>query len=111
MEEIENIELYLNKLSINEIEKFKKSHEINKNFDKYLYKEFEKIFKKLIFPYLRFEILLNCIKDAKNNSKLYMMADKENYEINLLFQKVQNICLYLNLILEEYLIILSNLEH
>lgn len=40
-----------------------------------------------------------------------MMADKENYEINLLFQKVQNICLYLNLILEEYLIILSNLEH
>ncbi len=64
-----NLMDYIDKISQNEIEKLRKKYIENKKVDDYLFKVSEKIFKKLIFPYFRFEILLRCLADIKNNYK------------------------------------------
>ena len=92
---------FTDKISQNEILKLRKSYNDNGNFDNYYFKAYEKIFKKLIFPYLRFEILLNCIRDIKDNKKYYSkMKIEEIKRVNIIFEKLQRICLYLNFALD-----------
>lgn len=101
----------INKISHNEIKRLRTGYRNDEWFNNYLFKTSEKIFKRLVFPYFRFEILLNCIADVNDNHKFYP-AMKENYlkKVNYIFEKLQKICLYLNIALEEYNNMLSQVE-
>ncbi len=91
--------------------------ELRKNCKEYsqindfLYKSTEKIFKKFIFPYFRFEILLNCIADIKNNKQHYpIMTTYEIDKINSIYNKLLKICVHLNVVLSEYQEIIAHIE-
>lgn len=95
----------------NEIKKLRHSYKQNNNINGYMYKTFVKIFKKLAFPYFRFEILLISVKDIINNKEQYPnILDKDMKKIKLIFNRLQKICFYLNIALDEFNIILSYIE-
>ncbi len=88
---------YLDKITQNEIQKLR-SH---KKVDDYLFKSSEKIFKKIAYPYFRFEILLKCLADVKINYKKHY-SEVDIKQINIVSNKLEKICLYLNIALDEY---------
>ena len=105
------LQIKLDSITKKEIEKLKESYLRDKNIDKYIFIYSKNIFRKLVFPYFRFEILLSCIKDIKDNHKYYQnMQDKDVRKVDLIHNKLQKICLYLNIALEEYLNMLSLIE-
>ena len=103
MRDENNIMELLDHISNNEILRLRKIYIDNENLDNYLSKTFEKIFKKLVFPYFRFEILQKCIIDIKNNYKYYPNINKKQIKkFNIIFNALQKICLHLNIALDEY---------
>lgn len=101
---------FIHKISQKEIKKLRKSYKENKNVDNYIFKFSEKIFKKLVSPYFRFEILLRCMTDIKNNYEKHYSKVKIK-KINIIFSKLEKICLHLNIALDEYNAMLSYVEH
>jgi len=103
MLEAKTIEEFVAKVSKNEIAELRESYRNNKCFEGYLFKRCKKIFRKLVSPYVRFEILQTCVFDIINNTKSYPdMTTNQKRKINLIFEKLQKICIYLNASLEEY---------
>ncbi len=99
-----DLENYLDKITQNKIQELRKTREI----DNYLFNNLEKKIKKLAFPYFRFEIMHRCITDIKNNHKKYPQIDINR--INIIHEKLENICIYLNTALDEYNNMLSYIE-
>lgn len=108
MKEEKDLLGYMDKISQNEIEKLRKSCRNNKILNDYLFKESKKIFKKILFPYFRFEIILRCMTDIINNNKKYY-PKIEAKRFNIIYHKLQKICLHLNIALEEYSSMLSHI--
>ena len=106
---IKDIKKLLDKISEKEILKLRECCSDKNGFDDYVYKASDKIFKKLIFPYFRFEILHNCILDAKNNGEFYPNIDKK--KVNFLYKKLQRMCVFLNIVMDEYCKLLTKIEH
>lgn len=74
-------------------------------------KYLKKIFKRIAFPYFRFEILLNCIADINDNYQFYInMTDNDTKKMKFMFEKLQKICWYLNIALEEFNNMLSEMD-
>lgn len=93
----------IDNISKKEISSLRKNYNDGKNFDNYLFKTLEKIFKKLMSSYFRFEVLLKSVEDVKENNKYYPNMDKKQLrKINIVFNKLQKICLHLNLASEEF---------
>lgn len=89
----------VNDIGKQEILKLRECCNDKDGFDNYVYKAADKIFRKLVFPYFRFEALQICIFDAKENSELYSNLDMK--KVDFLCKKLQTICMYLNLALDE----------
>lgn len=101
----------ISKISQNEIKKLRQSYKNDEWFNHYLFKVSEKIFKRIAFPYFRFEILLNCIADINDNRQFYIsMTDDYTKKIKIMFEKLQKICWYLNIALEEFNNMLSEMD-
>lgn len=99
---------FVNEISIKEIEKLRKN---SSKFYDYTFKILAKIFKKLIYPYIRFEILQRCVLDILNNNKYYTnMKSKEIKCAKLLYEKLQKICVHMNIVLEELSSLLPYIE-
>ncbi|MBQ6516520.1 hypothetical protein IJI31_05010 [bacterium] len=105
----EDFKRITDKINENEILKFRENCQSDKEINDYLFKNFQKIFKKLAFPYFRFEILLNCIEDIKTN-KIYYSNLKNMAKINDIYEKLQKITLYMNIALDEYNNLISYIE-
>ena len=100
------------KLCNKELENFKKNIKNKNDYDEYLYKTCEKIFKKMVFPYFRFEILLKVIEDVYKNSEVYFGCSKFcKTKINKTKDKLGNICIYLNIALDEFYKLLKFLDY
>ena len=63
----QDLEKIIKKVSKNEILKLRNSYKENNTIENYIFEISEKIFKKWVFPYLRFEILLGITRDIVNN--------------------------------------------
>ena len=60
--------------------------------------------------YFRFEILLMCLKDI-NNKQFYPSLDEKIYSnLDVFCERLQKICLYINIALEEYSNMLISIE-
>lgn len=102
-EKRKKLEEFVYKVSKNDIMRLRESYKDNKCFENYLFKKCKKIFRKLMSPYVRFEVLQNCVCDIIDNTKYYPdITTDQKKKINLIFKKLQKICVYLNLALEEY---------
>ena len=86
-----------------EIKKIKKMDNEEEKIYNYLHKNFEKIFIKLVFPYFRFEIMLQTINDIAENISEYPPIIKQKVNIlKHISDKLKIICLYFNIALDEY---------
>ena len=105
------LQIAIFKISQNEIKRLRQSYKNDKWLSHYLFKVSEKIFKRIAFPYFRFEILLNCIADINDNHQFYInMTDGYMKEMKIMFKKLQRICWYLNIALEEFNNMLSEMD-
>lgn len=103
MKNAKNLIKLMDNISEKEIVKLRKSYDNDKKLDDYLYKTLSKIFKKLMSSYFRFEILLRCIDDIKENNSYYPSVNKKQLrKIGVIYNKLQKICLLLNLASEEF---------
>lgn len=100
---------YTDRISYKEIEIIKKNYSDDDKFHEYLFKTFRKITSKMIFPYFRFELLQNCVKDIKDNPKEYSNI-KNLQRINIIFNKLQRICIYMNIVLCDFYEITSEIN-
>lgn len=108
-EDIKEIIQLLDNISEKEILKLRECCNDKDGFDNYIYNASDKIFRKLVPPYFRFEVLQNCILDVKNNSEYYTNID--NKSVSFLYNKLQKICVFLNMAVDEYSKLLSKIEH
>ena len=87
--------------------------DIKKLLDKISEKEILKLREfcsnKIVDPFFRFAVLQNCILDIKNNSECYPNIDKK--KVNYIYKKLQRMCVFLNIVMDEYCKLLTKIEH
>ncbi len=106
---IKDIKKLLDKISEKEILKLREFCSNKNGFDDYMYKASDKIFRKIVDPFFRFAVLQNCILDIKNNSECYPNIDKK--KVNYIYKKLQRMCVFLNIVMDEYCKLLTKIEH
>ena len=102
MKNKKELSIIINKLSKKEILKLRQSYNANKGFDNYLYNALKKLFRKLVFPYFRFEVLLCTIQDIINKNYCFYGNEKDIKKLKLIFSHLQKICFHLNIALNEF---------
>lgn len=111
MKNFKDLKQILDKICQNEILNLRNKYKEHKYLNYYIYKKSEKIFRKMAFPYLRFEILLQCLKDIKEYKEYYPDLNSDDKKrINYIFKRLQKICIHMNIALDEYNKMLSNIE-
>lgn len=106
---IKDINELLDNISEKEVLKLRECCSDKNGFNDYVYKASEKILKKIVNPFFRFAVLQNCILDAKNNSEFYPNIDKK--KVNFLYKKLQKMCVFLNIVMDEYCKLLTKIQH
>ena len=106
---IKDIKKLLDKISEKEILKLREFCSNKNGFDDYMYKASDKIFRKILDHIFRFAVLQNCILDIKNNSECYPNIDKK--KVNYIYKKLQRMCVFLNIVMDEYCKLLTKIEH
>ena len=106
---IKDIKELLDNISEKEVLKLRECCSDKNGFNDYVYKASDKILKKIVNPFFRFAVLQNCILDAKNNSEFYPNIDKK--KVNFLYKKLQRICVFLNIVMDEYSKLFSKIQH
>lgn len=106
---LKDIKELLDNISEKEVLKLRECCSDKNGFNDYVYKASDKILKKIVNPFFRFAVLQNCILDAKNNSEFYPNIDKK--KVNFLYKKLQRICVFLNIVMDEYSKLLSKIQH
>lgn len=104
-----DIKELLDNISEKEVLKLREFSCDKNGFDDYVYKASDKILKKIVNPFFRFAVLQNCILDAKNNSEFYPNIDKK--KVNFLYKKLQKMCVFLNIVMDEYCKLLTKIQH
>lgn len=104
-----DIKELLDNISEKEVLKLRECSCDKNGFDDYVYKASDKILKKIVNPFFRFAVLQNCILDAKNNSEFYPNIDKK--KVNFLYKKLQKMCVFLNIVMDEYCKLLTKIQH
>lgn len=98
--DIRNLE---EKIFKSQMEKLKNELKNTGNCDDFVYESLKKIFRKLAFPYFRFEILRSCIEDVlSKTSNDFEINNNAKKKFKNLQHYLKKICIYLNLALENF---------
>ena len=94
---------YINNINKREILRFRDSYKENNQIDDYIFKTSKNIFQRLLFQYLKFEMMLSCVLDINENPKYYSkMENAELKRVNIISGKLEKICTYLNIAANEF---------
>ena len=104
-----DIKELLDNISEKEVLKLRECSCDKNGVDDYVYKASDEVLKKIVNPFFRFAVLQNCILDAKNNSEFYPNIDKK--KVNFLYKKLQKMCVFLNIVMDEYCKLLTKIQH